>query len=158
MPLYRVSAAAAGSLNAWERQAAAADSARLLQRGAPDWLEAYRAAGPARRLGLMDALDQAEPEQLSRLADSLLERLTAEPHFTPAAARAGVLLREPSILGQAVATGGGPGLGTTTRSVPWARRSRLSRKASRMSRRFLSLSSLCSSSESGRHPPVPKPS
>ena len=90
MPLYRVSAAAAGSLNAWERQAAAADSARLLQRGAPDWLEAYRAAGPARRLGLMDALDQAEPEQLSRLADSLLERLTAEPHFTPAAARAGV--------------------------------------------------------------------
>ena len=37
VPLYRVNAAAAGSLNAWERQAAAADSARLLRLSAPDW-------------------------------------------------------------------------------------------------------------------------
>ena len=51
VPLYRVSAAAAGSLNAWKRQAAATESARLLRRGAQAWLEAYLAAGPARRMG-----------------------------------------------------------------------------------------------------------
>lgn len=117
VPLYRVSAAAGGSINAWERQTAAADSARLLQRGAPDWLDAYRAAGPARRMGLMDALDQAEPEPLSRLADAALERLPAEPGLTPVAARAGVLLGEPAILGQAVAVGGGPGLAPELRSA-----------------------------------------
>jgi hypothetical protein len=117
VPLYRVSAAAAGSLNAWERQTAAAESARLLQRGVQDWLGAYLAAGPARRMGLMDALDQAAPEQLSRLADSVLERLPAEPGLTPVAARAGVLLLEPAILGRAVAAGGGPGLAPELRSA-----------------------------------------
>jgi hypothetical protein len=119
-PLYRVSAAAAGSLNSWERQAAAAESARLLRRGALAWLDTYMAAGPARRLGLMDALDQAEPEQLSRLADSALERLPAEPGFTPVAARAGILLRQPAILRHAVAMGGGPGLASELRSAAQA--------------------------------------
>jgi hypothetical protein len=117
VPLYRVSAAAAGSLNAWERQTAAAQSAHLLGRGAEAWLEVYLAAGPARRMGLMDALEQAEPEQLSLLADTVLERLPAEPGLTQVAARAGVLLREPVILGQAVAAGGGPGLAPELRTA-----------------------------------------
>lgn len=117
VPLYRIGAAAAGTRNDWARQAAAAESERLLRSGDEVWLDAYVAAGPAGRRGYAEGLDQAGPEQLERLAGHAIERLASQPELTPVAMQAGLLLSEPDILQHAVAVGGGPGLAPALRSA-----------------------------------------
>jgi hypothetical protein len=117
VPLYRIGAAAAGTRNAWARLTAAAESARLLQRGDEIWLGAYLAAGAAGRRGLVEGLDQGGPERLKRLAEHSVERLPVQPELTPVAVQAGLLLSDAVVLRRAVVSGGGPGLAPALRST-----------------------------------------
>jgi hypothetical protein len=117
VPLYSIRAAAAGSLHAWERQAAAAEAGRLLERDPATWLEAFLAADPARQRGFLDALDGADERPLRRLAEEALGRLPEEPGVTGVAARTGLLLGDPAILQDVVSRGAGPGLAPALRAA-----------------------------------------
>jgi hypothetical protein len=116
VPLYGIRPAAAGVAHAWERQAAAVEAGRLLERGAEAWIAAYLGAAPPRQRGFVDALDQANPEQLRLLADQSLQTLPAEPELTAVAARAGILLSDPAVFQSAVTSGAGPGVAAALRS------------------------------------------
>jgi len=117
VPLYRIGAAAAGSLNAWARQSAAAEADHLLEESPDAWLAVFLAADPVRQRGFLDALDSARTEPLRRLSDQALLRLPGEPAVTPVVARAGLLLADPALLQTAVSRGGGPGLAPALRSA-----------------------------------------
>lgn len=117
VPLFDVPAAAAGSLNQWQRQIGYQSSGEVLARGGAAWIAAWLEAGPARRRGLADALDLASGGQLKELAVLALHDLPAQPELTLVAARAAALLPDPDLLGDALVAGGGPELAAALRSA-----------------------------------------
>lgn len=115
VPLFDVADAAAGAVNAWERQAGRG-SAKSSD-WATHWTGAYLAAGPARRQGFVDALDAASPDQLRELAAAALDGLAQTPDLTLVAARCSILLADSALLRQILASGHGPGLAA---ALQWA--------------------------------------
>jgi hypothetical protein len=110
-PLFNVRAAAAGSLNAWRRQAGYATGRTLLATAAPDpagrfLAEFDRASGPG-QLGLADALPLASLQQLSDIAARSLAAVTQRPELSPVAVRSALLLGDLAPLQHALAAAGG---------------------------------------------------
>ena len=120
-PLFNVAAATAGSLSAWSRQLARADSERLLGQDAngwPDaWLAAWLAASGDRRTGLADALDGAPLARLEALADATLARLPLSPELSGITLRIALALSDPQLFGAGVASGGSDGLAAALRAA-----------------------------------------
>lgn len=117
VPLYNVRAAAAGSLNEWNRQAAWSESERLLRRDGEAWIEAWLAADAARRSGLLDSLPNADPDQLRQLGRAALARSSASPELGGVAARAALSAQDPELFREAIVRGGS-GLSEALRSAP----------------------------------------
>jgi len=117
VPMWNVAAAARGVLRQWSRAEAAGSAARILPKGPEAWLSAYRAAGPERQPGYLDALDEATPAQLSQLATTLTTWLPGDSGLTPLAARTAALLGDVALIGATVRFGEGPAVTAALRAA-----------------------------------------
>ncbi|MFC1605944.1 hypothetical protein ACFL33_03685 [Pseudomonadota bacterium] len=110
VPLFNVTAAAAGVRNHWYRQQAAAHAGKLSRGPADSWVSAYLAENQAGRRGFVDALEFASDTELRGLGQAALARLEERPELTLLTARAGLRSGDTKLLQQAIAHGGGPEL------------------------------------------------
>jgi hypothetical protein len=117
VPMYTISAAAAGISNAWERQAATSEAAEFFNEPGDAWVPAFLAAGGAPQQGYADALTSVSPEALRRIATTALSYLPHEPALTAIAVRAALLLPDAQLLQDAIRSGSGPALGQALRSA-----------------------------------------
>jgi hypothetical protein len=108
--LFNIKAAAAGVQNSWRRQVAANRAEFLLQSDSTRWIDAYLDADKVERRGFIGALGFASEVQLSALARSALERLSADPALTVIAGKSALILADPELLQQTIVQGQGPDL------------------------------------------------
>ncbi len=110
VPLYNISAAAAGVNNAWDRQRGAARAEALLQSDPDVWIDAFLGAAPAARRGFSDTLKFASDQQLNTLAPTAIKHLAEHPELTAVAGQSALILADLNLLQQTLALGRGPEL------------------------------------------------
>ena len=114
-PLFNVRAAAAGTLNAWQRQAGYDAASGLFSGGnraaAATYLESLHSASAPRSQGLLEALSAASDDQLAEIADqALAEGPSNGGDLFVAGARSALLLGDAATLRNLLAEGRGPEL------------------------------------------------
>jgi hypothetical protein len=117
VPLFNVTAAAAGVRNHWHRQQAAAQAEKLLRGPADSWVSTYLMENQAGRRGFLDALQFSSGAELRGLGQAALARLEEWPELTLLVARAGLRSGDTSLLRQAIARGSGPDLSQALRAA-----------------------------------------
>jgi hypothetical protein len=110
VPLYNISAAAAGVYNSWARQRGADRAEALLQSDPDEWTDAFLRAGPAARKGFSDTLQFASDQQLNTLVPYAIKHLTEHPELTAVAGQSALILADLNLLQQTLALGSGPEL------------------------------------------------
>ena len=110
VPLFNISAAAAGARNSWARQQGRSRAEILFQKDPALWINAYLEAGPAERRGFIGALDFASDQQLDALARSAIERLAGQPGLTAVAGKSALILGDRNLLQHTLDLGSGPDL------------------------------------------------
>jgi len=105
--LFNIRAAAAGVLNAWDRQLASRRALELMHGPVDQWLLSYRAEGISGRRGFVDVLEFTPADQLQKLGHSALAQLDARPELTVIAARAGLQTGDFALLRESIMRGGG---------------------------------------------------
>jgi hypothetical protein len=116
VPLFNVAAAAAGTEALWQRLQSASEAAALLQ-DETVWLQAYAAAGPARRRGFEDALQHASEARIAAIGRLALAATGANPDLAHLAARTGVLLTDEELFLGALSAARGPGVSHALRAA-----------------------------------------
>jgi hypothetical protein len=115
VPLFNVRAAAHGISNSWDRQEAVA-LAEILLRESPDrFITSYLEASPAGRLGFIDTMEYASPEQLDKLGAAALPLVASHHELTLVAAQAAMDSGDLGLLQMTVTQGGGPDLARVLR-------------------------------------------
>jgi hypothetical protein len=110
VPLYNVQAATAGVHSRWAKKRASIQAQELWEGQTAQWISAYLKANNTERMGFVDTLDFASPEQINDLGWTALKHLDERPELTLITARAGVASRDFKLLQQAILQGGGPEL------------------------------------------------
>ena len=115
--MFNIRAAAAGSVNQWQRDTAWSEARQLLLQGSAPWLSAYLDAGSSQRKGFLDALESASQSRLEEIGALALQGIPGESSLTQVATRTGILLGDSVLFQQAVASGGGAELAASLRSA-----------------------------------------
>jgi hypothetical protein len=117
VPLFNIRAAATGTAMEWRRQAAWIEAQKMFQNGGEAWIAAYLAAGLPERRGFAEALKSADANTLIEIGAASLAALDQEPALAVLAARAGLVLGDSVLLGQALARGDGDGMAQVLREA-----------------------------------------
>ena len=89
----------------------------LFKNGGEAWIAAYLAAGLPERRGFAEALKSADANTLIEIGAASLAALDQEPALAVLAARAGLVLGDSVLLGQALARGDGDGMAQVLREA-----------------------------------------
>ena len=117
VPLFNIRAAARGTAMEWRRQAAWIAAQKMFQNGGEAWITAYLAAGLPERRGFAEALELADANTLMDIGAASLAALDQEPALSVLAARAGLVLGDSALLGQALTRGDGDGMAQVLREA-----------------------------------------
>ena len=115
-PLYGIRSAMAGVTHHWTRHQAALEGGTLLREKPERLASAFMAASdPARRRGLIDAVDTASARQLSAVIASAMEQLDHAADLAHLAGHAAVAARDAASVAQLVTVATGPAINETLR-------------------------------------------
>lgn len=111
VPLFNVRGVAAGVENDWRRQDALLEGLALVASNPRSLVDAWLIeTHPASRLGYLQALAQARPEQLREVGKHARRRLEGHPELTALAGQAALRDEDVPALGEVFALGSGPDL------------------------------------------------
>lgn len=118
VPLFNVRGVAAGVENDWRRQDALLEGLALVASNPRSLVDAWLIERhPASRLGYLQALAQANPDQLREVGRDARRRLDAHPELTALAGQAALRDADVPALGEVLALGSGPDLTTLMRQA-----------------------------------------
>ncbi len=116
VPLYNISAAAAGVENTWLRREAADEAAELLQNDPAAMVDRYLSSNAtAQRSGYLEALGQADPAVLDAVRQTAQKRLANAPELTPLLGATLAIDADGEALRQLLIDGRGAGLAKALR-------------------------------------------